>query len=179
MSHIDGVMEFKLRKSVRYSIGGQFEEATFLQLNEPSGSHNKNMRRLSAMVNAAMLLAGDKFKAMHEANDGVTQLTKSMDETPEEEHKTDSNEASQALSFAFAVNGDADKQEDFIEEFHKIIVKQSDKPLCLLEGHDQAPFRETHWELMDYQDQIDVALGYAAFFGIGYLGDMMEKSDKP
>ena len=81
------------------------------------------------------------------------------------------------LNASFAMADDPDKVDSFVEEFKIAIIRQCDDPLCYLNGHSNAPFIEHHWDQMNFQDQTDVAIKYAAFFGIGYLGDMMEKSD--
>lgn len=177
MSHIDGTMEFTLRKPLDYSNGGNFEKATFLQLNEPTGKHNKNMRRLSAMVNSAFIELSKLRKDIEIDNEKVTTVKKSFSDLTEEGHIKASDEGAELIATAFSMSGDINKQEEFIEEFHNALIKDTQPRICLIMGHDSAPFLDTHWENLDYRDQIDLAVKYAAFFRIGSIWDMMEKSE--
>ncbi len=175
MTHIDGTMEFKLRKPFKYSINGEFEDAKFLQLNEPTGKHNKNMRRLSAMVNSVILAVGAQRRDAAPVAAQPTPIKKAFSELGEDEHMQSSEDLAEMLAASFSMVGDVDMQEDFVEEFRKAVVRECENPICLVMGHDKAPFLQFYWENLHYKDQVDLAVKYAAFFGIGYLGDMTEK----
>jgi hypothetical protein len=174
MSQIDGKMEYKLIKPFKYSIGGEFRDATFLTLNEPTGVHAKNMRRLASYVNNVIMQMSTKHSEMMNNEERVTQVQKNAMDQKEEKFISDSENLSDMLVAAFAMTGNADLEEAFVDEFGKAICKIQEK-LCLIDDHDEAPFMAAHWEKMYYRDQTKLAMNYAAFFGIGYLADLKEK----
>lgn len=171
MSHITGSFQFDLCKPINYAEDGDTKKSSFLQLNEPTGPHSRSMRRLSAMINRVIISIGEK-RAAKDA-EKVTQVNKSFVDTSDEEHALDADAKADMLVFAFASEDDLDFTDNFVEEFHKAIIKPANKSLCYVNG-DQI-FREAHWEQMHFEDQTNLAIKYAAFFGLGLLGDMNKK----
>jgi hypothetical protein len=170
-SHIEGEMEFQLKNPIKYSDNGSQVESTFLTCYESRGEHAKTMRKVAFVVDSVLISLGKN--AATKSTPTPTAVQKEFDEVGEDEFSDGVESMSEMLTVAFAMSGDMEKSELFMDCFERAVTTQTRHPLIKVQGN--YAFRDVHWEQLDYQEQKKLAVAYVSFFGIGYLGDMMKK----
>ena len=164
MSHIDGTMEYALKRPVKYSKGGDFIDATFLELGEFSSKHRKHYLKLKKMIERAMISAQSSLKDVAQS-DGYAdhRARKGLDEQSEEDRELDAKEAYDFINACISFSPDLDL-EDFVTVFAEMVCKP-EAPLCKIDG--EVNIKPEVFADMHPDDQLDLALRYCGFFGIG------------
>jgi hypothetical protein len=168
-SHIDGVMNYELNAPISYSDQGSTSQALFLTFQEPKGEHAKAFRKITNIIDNVIM----RVSQLSNTNE-PTPVSKDFDETSEEEALQDADGLYQLLKGGFGLLGDEDKYDRFHDLFETAVMSGTRHPLCKVQ--DLYPLREAHWEQIGPRDREEIAMRYCAFFGIGYLGDMMQNS---
>jgi hypothetical protein len=168
-SHIDGMMNYELSAPISYSDKGSTSEATFLTFHEPKGEHAKAFRKITNIIDNVIMRVSQLSNEKQ-----PTSVVKNFDETTEEDAEQDADGLYQLLKGGFGLLGDEDKYDRFHDLFETAVISGTRHPLCKVQ--DLYPLREAHWEQIGPRDREEIAMRYCAFFGIGYLGDMMQKS---
>ncbi len=173
MSQITGLCPFQLRKPIKYSYNGDFKEAPYLELSEPTGDHSKYMIKLTMIINNVILKVSEKQRERLGDQKQPTPIMEEFDAKSEEDFNKQAEEIQQFLMAGFSLEDtDGELTTKFLEEFKNAILIETNS-ICMIDG--TVPLKPVHWGEMSYKDQLDLAMKYCAFFGIGYLGDMMEK----
>lgn len=164
MSHVDGTFEFHLSRPIRYSKGGEFVEGALLEFSEYSGAHRKHYLKLQKAVNAAMVSAQKSLKEL-QSSEGYAEHRerKGLADATEDDVQMDAEEKYSFISTCFNF-ADCVDDNDFVDTFRDMVCGDK-KPLCKIDGeHD---LKATLFDDMHPNDQMEAALRYCAFFGIG------------
>lgn len=161
MSHIDGSMEYPLEHTVKYSSDGQFVDAVFLEFAEYSGPHRKEYFKLKQTI-TSVFMAVQKFS---EGRKDVAEAKeqKALSDKTDAEQSADANDLFDLVSFGMSLDATIDIEE-FVETF-KAMVCNARKPLCKIDG--KTNIRAETWDGMHPDDQLNAAVRYCCFFGIG------------
>ena len=168
MSHIDGTMEYRLRKPVRYSRDGNFVDAEYLEFSEYSGPHRKEYFKLRQFI-TSVIMAVEKTAEGRKSKDAQPEPQKPIADQSEEEHAATADDLAAVIGLGFQVDCSVDV-EAFVETFRSMVCNAK-KPLCKLDG--AVNIRAETWDEMHPDDQFDAAVKYCCFFGIG-LGGVIE-----
>ena len=155
MSHIDGTMEYELKRGVKYSKGGEFIEATFVELKEFGPKNRKHYLKLKKMIDRAFFSAIPEIEKLNEI--------KSLRESAARVEEGDGDDIYAVLKMGVSMSSEVDL-DDFVELF-KGLVCNSDAPLCKLDG--EVKIKPEVFSDMHPDDQLEVAYKYCAFFGVG------------
>lgn len=164
MSHIDGTMEYGLKRPVKYSKSGDFVEATFLEFKEFSGKHRKQYLKLKKVIERAMVSAQSSLKDVAQS-DGYAEhrASKGLDEQSDGDRELDAKEAYDFINACLSFSPDADL-DDFVDTFRQMVCNP-EAPLCKIDG--EVNIKPEVFNDMHPDDQLDAALRYCGFFGIG------------
>lgn len=176
MSHIDGTMEFKLLKPVKYSKAGEFVETDLLVFQEFDSSHTRQYMKLKKIIDKAVFdarqMADDRDKEQIEQNIAGSKVEK-FHEKSEESHAEEAEGIAELLNVGMSISNDDDIFGKFVNIFKEMLFKGN--PICMVNGETR--MGDAVWTEMHPQDKIDAALRYCAFFGIGLLGKLKEESE--
>ena len=165
MSHIDGTMEYRLKKPVQYSKDGQFVDAEYLEFSEYSGPHRKEYFKLRQFITSVVLTV-EKAAEGRSKKDVAAEPQKPIADQTEDEHSVSADDLAAVVGLGFQMDSSVDT-EAFVETFRSMVCNAK-KPLCKLDGVTN--IRPETWDGMHPDDQFDAAVKYCCFFGIGLGG---------
>lgn len=178
MSHKDGVMVYELRKPIKYSKNGQFEDVTHIELYEFGAAHNRQYFKLKQFVDKAIFdaqkLAGDRGQGGESEDEGAIQRGQALHEVKEQDHADNANDLAELLNISMSLSDDEDRVCKFVDAFRAMVLHSSIHPIAKLNG--DVVLGENHWKEIHPEEQQAIATRYCAFFGIGLLGQMKEES---
>lgn len=179
MSHKDGVMVYELRKPIKYSKNGAFEDVLFIELYEFGAAHTRQYFKLKQFVDKAIFdaqkLAGDRPEQGDVASgDGAIQQGQALHEVKEQDHADNANDLADLLNISMSLSDDEDRVCKFVDAFRAMVLHSSSNPIAKLNG--DTILNENHWKEIHPEEQQSIATRYCAFFGIGLLGQMKEES---
>lgn len=176
MSHIDGVMRYDLKKSVKYSENGDFVEADYVELYEFNSAHVRFYTKLKTYVDKAIMDAQKLNKDREQVSEFAgSSGQKGLHEVSEEDHKIGADDMAELLEVAFSLSEDDDRLFNFLTAFRSMVVHTKVHPIAKLDGKQIV--NDVLWDNIHPDDQLQLAYKYCAFFGIGLLGRLMDGSE--
>jgi len=175
MSHKDGVMHFQLKKEIKYSKGGDLVSTAELEFYEFNAAHSRHYMKLKQFVDKAIFSAQKLADGRDSEPSIVGSKVEKFHETSEEKHNEEADGLAELLSISMSLSDDDDKIYKFTEAFKAMLFHSKAHSLCKIDG--DMPINENHWNEIHPEDQINIAMKYCAFFGIGLLGSLKEESE--
>lgn len=157
MSREDGTMDYYLKTPVSFPVGGRLEEFSHLHFNEYKNGSRKAHFKIRKVI--ASLLGYFEKNAKHNQSD--------VKKDVKVESEVDAMSEALTIGFDMADGVDAD---EFLTAFEDMVIKNG---LCLVDGKHVI---KDAWNDINEDEQLEIAVKYVCFFGIGLLSALTDGS---
>lgn len=169
MSIADGVTEFIPKNKFKFSHKGQFVDCDYILLKEPKAEHARHYLKLRQMIKKAevdtAIWAQKNLQQFMGQDNNESEFGEALvpfhEEVKEEDSADDTAKKVEGIITAIEQSDRTDLF-DFIELFSKMVCANSNVALAVCNGLER--FKQSNWDKMSPDDQIDMAAHWCCFF---------------
>jgi len=172
MSIYEGTAQYKLERSIPFTIKGKTTDSTFVELREPGMEHVKEYTKLKQMIGRAQMEIAKNSKHLRDAidEDDLQVVAGEAVKAFKDEAQTIEDEAAgieEVLHMALLSAETVDASE-FLSIFQKMACKTLRRSVCVVDGIQV--MTPGLWSEMHPDDAFNMAVKWCSFFGMPLEG---------